>query len=283
MLGSHVTRSTGHPWRRAARTLAFYALVLAIMVPFLFVFYWMILSSFKGQVQNTAYPPVWFFKPTLDNYREVFLKNDILLFAKNSSIIAFGATSLGLILGLPAAYAIARYKMHGLGLAILIARVQPGISFLIPLFVIFLKLKMIDTYQALIITHLIVTMPIIVWMMISYFEDIPSELDDAARVDGCSPFGAFWRVALPLVRPGIAASAILAFIFSWNNFLFGLVLSSFRTKPLPVAVFNFMSYEEINWGGLTAAASLITLPVLFLVLLVQRHIVRGLTVGAVKG
>ncbi len=253
------------------------------MVPFLFVFYWMILSSFKSQVQNTAYPPVWFFKPTLDNYREVFLKNDILLFAKNSSIIAFGATGFGLLLGLPAAYAIARYKMHGLGLAILIARVQPGISFLIPLFVIFLKLKMIDTYQALIITHLIVTMPIIVWMMISYFEDIPSELDDAARVDGCSPFGAFWRVALPLVRPGIAASAILAFIFSWNNFLFGLVLSSFRTKPLPVAVFNFMSYEEINWGGLTAAASLITLPVLFLVLLVQRHIVRGLTVGAVKG
>ena len=283
MLGSHVTRSTGHPWRKALRTLAFYALVLAIMIPFLFVFYWMILSSFKSQVQNTAYPPVWFFKPTLDNYREVFLKNDILLFAKNSSIIAFGATGLGLLLGLPAAYAIARYKLHGLGLAILIARVQPGISFLIPLFVIFLKLKMIDTYQALIITHLIVTMPIIVWMMISYFEDIPTELDDAARVDGCSPFGAFWRVALPLVRPGIAASAILAFIFSWNNFLFGLVLSSFRTKPLPVAVFNFMSYEEINWGGLTAAASLITLPVLFLVLLVQRHIVRGLTVGAVKG
>ncbi len=283
MYGSHVTRSTGRPIRKWVENIAFYSLVIAIMVPFLFVFFWMILSSFKNQVQNTAYPPVWIFQPTLDNYRAVIEENDILTFAKNSFIIAFGATGLGLLLGLPAAYSIARYKQQGLGLAILIARIQPGISFLIPLFVIFLRLKLIDTYIALILTHLIVTMPIIVWMMISYFEDIPAELDDAAMVDGCSPYGAFWRVALPLTRPGIAASGILAFIFSWNNFLFSLVLSSFRTKTLPVAVFNFMSYEEINWGGLTAAATLITLPVLLLVLVAQRHIVRGLTIGAVKG
>jgi multiple sugar transport system permease protein len=283
MYGSHVTRSTGRPIRKWVENIAFYALVIAILAPFLFVFYWMILSSFKNQVQNTAYPPVWIFQPTLDNYRAVIEENDILTFAKNSFIIAFGATGLGLLLGLPAAYSIARYKQQGLGLAILIARIQPGISFLIPLFIIFLRLKLIDTYIALILTHLIVTMPIIVWMMISYFEDIPAELDDAAMVDGCSPYGAFWRVALPLTRPGIAASGILAFIFSWNNFLFSLVLSSFRTKTLPVAVFNFMSYEEINWGGLTAAATLITLPVLLLVLVAQRHIVRGLTIGAVKG
>ncbi len=283
MYSSHVTKSTGRPWRKALLNIAFYLLIIAIMVPFLFVFYWMILSSFKNQVQNTAYPPVWVFNPTLQNYRDVFAQNDIVKFAKNSFIVAFGATGLGLLLGLPAAYGIARYKQQGLGLAILVARVQPGISFLIPLFIIFLKIKLIDTYIALIITHLIVTMPIIVWMMISYFEDIPAELDDAARVDGCSPYGAFWRVALPLTRPGIAASGILAFIFSWNNFLFSLVLSSYRTKTLPVAVFNFMSYEQINWGGLTAAATLITLPVLLLVLLVQRQIVRGLTIGAVKG
>lgn len=283
MHSHHVTRRTGHPWRKRLHTAAFYLLVIAILVPFLFVFYWMILSSLKSQVQNTAYPPLWFFRPTLDNYVRVFRENDIVGFARNSFIIAAGATALGLALGLPAAYSIARYKQHGLGLAILIARVQPGISFLIPLFVIFLNLKMIDRYPSLIITHLIVTLPIIVWMMISYFEDVPADLDDAARVDGCSPYGAFWRVALPLTRPGIVASGILAFIFSWNNFLFSLVLSSYRTKTLPVAVFNFMSYEEINWGGLTAAATLITLPVLLLVLLVQRHIVRGLTIGAVKG
>lgn len=283
MQSHHVTRATGHPWRKRLRNAAFYLLVIAILAPFLFVFYWMILSSFKSQVQNTAYPPVWFFRPTLENYVRVFRENDIVGFARNSFIIAAGATALGLALGLPAAYSIARYRQQGLGLAILIARVQPGISFLIPLFVIFLKLKMIDRYPSLIITHLIVTLPIIVWMMISYFEDVPADLDDAARVDGCSPYGAFWRVALPLTRPGIVASGILAFIFSWNNFLFSLVLSSYRTKTLPVAVFNFMSYEEINWGGLTAAATLITLPVLLLVLAVQRHIVRGLTIGAVKG
>jgi multiple sugar transport system permease protein len=283
MVGQYVTRATGHPWRKALRTIFFYLIIILTLVPFLFVFFWMILSSFKSQVQNTAYPPVWVFTPTLTNYINVFRENDIVEFAKNSFIVAFGATAIGLLLGLPAAYSIARYKQQGLGLAILIARIQPGISFLIPLFVIFTKIKLIDTYLALILTHLIVTLPIIVWMMISYFEDIPAELEDSALVDGCNTYSAFWRIALPLTRPGIAASAILAFIFSWNNFLFSLVLSSYRTKTLPVAVFNFMSYEEINWGGLTAAATLITLPVLLLVLLVQRHIVRGLTIGAVKG
>ncbi len=283
MVSQHVNRTTGHPWRKALYTTAFYLVVILTLVPFLFVFFWMILSSFKSQVLNTAYPPVWFFVPTLENYQKVFQENAIVTFAKNSFIVAFGATGLGLLLGLPAAFSIARYKQQGLGLAILIARIQPGISFLLPLFVIFTRVKLIDTYIALILTHLIVTLPIIVWMMISYFEDIPSELEDSALVDGCNVYSAFWRIALPLTRPGIAASAILAFIFSWNNFLFSLVLSSYRTKTLPVAVFNFMSYEEINWGGLTAAATLITLPVLLLVLLVQRHIVRGLTIGAVKG
>src|SRR5574341_58468 len=132
-------------------------------------------------------------------------------------------------------------------------------------------------------THLIVALPLVLWVMIGFFEDVPGELIEAARIDGCSHFSAFLRVALPLVKPGIVATAILGFIFSWNNFLFSLIIAGFKTRTLPIAVYNFLSYEEINWGGLTAAATIITLPVLILSLFIQKHIVRGLTLGALKG
>jgi multiple sugar transport system permease protein len=246
----------------------------------------MIINSFKTLVDAQAWPPKFFgFTPTLDNYRALFQdpSNPFLDFTINSLIIATGATVLGLLLGLPAAYSIARYKQNGLGLAILTARIMPGISFLVPLYIIFSRLGMIDTYASLIISHLIVTMPIIVWLMVGFFEDLPRELEEAARVDGAGIVGTFVRISLPLSKAGIVASAILAFIFSWNNFMFSLVLTSVNTKTLPVAVFNFMGYSSINYGAISAAAALITLPVIVLVLFVQRHIVQGLTAGGIKG
>jgi multiple sugar transport system permease protein len=260
-----------------------YLLLVLILLPFLFPLAWMLLSSLKTQVQNTAYPPVWVFTPTLNNYREVFIKNPFFTFTLNSLIVAAGSTGLALVLGLPGAYAVARFKQTGIALAILTARMAPGIAYLIPWFILFTKLKMIDTYLALILTHLIVALPLVLWVMIGFFEDVPGELIEAARIDGCSNFSAFVRVALPLVKPGIVATAILAFIFSWNNFLFSLIIAGFKTRTLPIAVYNFLSYEEINWGGLTAAATIITLPVLILSLFIQKHIVRGLTFGALKG
>jgi multiple sugar transport system permease protein len=260
-----------------------YVLLVVILIPFLFPLFWMLLSSLKTQVQNTAYPPVWMFTPTLGNYREVFLKNPFLVFTFNSLVVAAGSTGLALILGLPGSYAIARYKRTGIALAILTARMAPGIAYLIPWFILFTKLKMIDSYTALILTHLIVALPLVLWVMIGFFEDVPGELIEAARIDGCSNFSAFLRVAIPLVKPGIVATAILSFIFSWNNFLFSLIIAGFKTRTLPIAVYNFLSYEEINWGGLTAAATIITLPVLVLSLFIQKHIVRGLTFGALKG
>jgi len=260
-----------------------YALIVLLLVPFLFPLAWMLLSSLKTQVENTAYPPVWVFTPTLDNYREVFQKNPFFTFAWNSLVVAAGSTGLALGLGLPGAYAIARFKRTGIALAILTARMAPGIGDLIPWFILFTKAKLIDTYTALILTHLIVALPLVLWVMIGFFEDVPGELIEAARIDGCSHWGAFARVAIPLAKPGIVATGILAFIFSWNNFLFSLIVAGFKTRTLPIAVYNFLSYEEINWGGLTAAATVITLPVLLLALLVQKHIVRGLTLGAMKG
>ena len=140
-----------------------------------------------------------------------------------------------------------------------------------------------STFIALILTHMLVGLPFIVWVMIPFFEAIPRELDEAARVDGCSIPSAFARVILPLSGPGIVSASILAFIFSWNNFMFSIVLATNRTKTLPVAIYNFISYAQIDWGGLMAAAVVITVPVLVLALVTQRFIVRGLTAGAVKG
>ncbi len=264
-------------------TAGFYALAVLFMLPTVFVFYWMITLSLKPQVEATAYPPSFFrFSVTTRGYREVFTKYPFLLYTWNSLVVALGSTALGLAVGLPAAYSIARWRQRGLALAILVARIIPGISYLIPWYVFFRQLRMVDTYGALILTHLIVSLPIVIWVMIGFFEDVPVELEDAALIDGCSYYGSFWRVALPLVRPGIVATGILAFVFSWNNFLFSVILAGRETRTLPIAVFNMISYEEINWGTLAAAATLITLPVLVLALVVQRHIVTGLTFGAVK-
>ena len=270
-------------WRRTGESAWTYLLLAAILLPFLFPLAWMFLSSLKTQVENTAFPPVWIFRPTLENYREVFIRNPFFTFTINSLAVAAGSTGLALVLGLPGAYAVARFRRTGIALAILTARMAPGIAYLIPWFILFTKAKMIDTYTALILTHLIVALPLVLWVMIGFFEDVPGELIEAARIDGCSNFSAFLRVALPLVKPGIVATAILAFIFSWNNFLFSLIIAGFKTRTLPIAVYSFLSYEEINWGGLTAAATIITLPVLILSLFIQKHIVRGLTLGALKG
>jgi len=264
--------------------IAFYAAVVLVMLPTVFVFYWMITLSLKPQVDATAYPPHFFwFKVTFKGYVDVFAKNPFLLYTWNSLVVATGCTVLGLIVGLPCAYSIAHWRQSGLALVVLAARIIPGISYLIPWYILFRNLKMVDTYQALILTHLVVGLPIVIWVMIGFFEDIPTELREAALIDGCNDYGAFLRVAVPLVKPGVVATGILSFIFSWNNFLFSVILAGRNTRTLPIAVFNMIGYEEINWGPLAAAATMITLPVIILTLIIQRHIVTGLTFGAVKG
>ena len=267
-----------------SRQVLSWSLLLLIMLPTIFIFYWMITLSLKTQVEAMAFPPVFIpTQITFDGYMEVFARSAFVKYTVNSLIIAIGSTGLGLILGVPAAFSIARWRLHRLALVVLVTRMTPGISYLVPWFIMFRSLGLTDTFITLILTHLIVGLPIIIWLMISYFEDLSAELYDASLVDGCSIYGTLWRVALPLVKPGIVVAAILAFIFSWNNFLFAVVLAGPETRTLPVAVYNIMSYEEIIWNRLAAAAVLITLPVLILTFLIQRHIVSGLTFGAVKG
>ncbi len=272
-----------HPVIVALRAIASYVLLVLLWFPFFFVFAWMLMGAFKNQIQNTAIPPLLFFTPTLANFETVFNNNPMWQFLLNSAVVGVGSTLLGLIFGLPAAYAIARYKQQRLATAILVARIMPGISYLIPWFIMFSQLKLVGSYFALIMAHLIITLPMTIWLMIGFFEDIPRELDEAALIDGCNPFQAFMQISLPLTLPGISASAILSFIYSWNNFMFSLVLANQETRTLPVAVFSFISYTQVDWGGLNAAATIITLPVLIMILFVQKQMVRGLTLGSVKG
>lgn len=276
--GAHARRS----WCKLLTSVLLYAAVILVIAPFMFVFLWMLLSSFKTGVQQTAYPPIFIFKPTLNNYFEVFQRVPFVSYAVNSVIVSVSATLLGLVFGLPAAYSIARWKQSRLAVAILVSRMVPWISFLLPWYLLFSAFGMVDTYPALILTHLIITMPMIIWLMIAFFEDVPTELEDAALIDGCSRLVVLLRIAAPLASPGIVASSILVVIYSWNNFIFSLILAGRKTMTLPVAVYGFMSYQEMNWGGITAAATLITLPVLVLAFVIQRHLIKGLALGGVK-
>ena len=263
----------------AALAIGGWLIVGGFMLPFL----WMVLGSFKTTVDFLSYPPTFLFAPTADNYREVFADNAFLRYVINSLIVAAGATGVGLVLGIPAAYALARWRRTAMGVLLLAARMAPGIAFLIPLFVLFLELHLVGSYASLIASHLIFTLPLTVWMMVGFIEALPPELEQAALIDGCSIPGLLVRIVVPLTAQGIAATAILAFIASWNNFLFALVLANESTKTLPVAVLGYIGYNSIQWGTLMAAASIITLPVLVLALCVQRYIVRGLVAGAVTG
>lgn len=264
------------------KEIGYFVLVAVIIIPFLFPFFWMMISSVKTQADITRVPPVWKFTPTSTHYKSVFEQHDFAQYIFNSGIIAVGSTIFSLILGLPAAYSIARFKQNKLALAILVARIIPGITFLIPWFMLFSRLRMVDTYTSMILAHMLVGLPFIIWVMTPFFEGLPVELEQAAMIDGASRQGAFFRVLLPLTGPGVITSSILSFVFSWNNFMFGVVLTGARTKTLPVAVFNFMAYSEINWGGLMAAAVVITLPVIVIALVAQKYIIQGLTAGAVK-
>jgi len=258
--------------------------VIMLVSPAALVFLWMLSLSLKNELDNTAYPPVFIpDPPVIDNFVAVFERNDFLRYAMNSVIVSVSATGLAIMLGVPAGYGIAKMKATKAAVVILLARITPGLSYLIPLFLLFQWVGLTGTLAPIVITHLVITVPIVVWIMMGFFEGLPSELEEAALVDGATIWQAFRHVAMPLARPGITVATILAFIFSWNNFVFAMVLAGRETRTLPVAVNNMLTFEQISWGPLSAAALLVTLPVLLLTLIAQRQIVAGLTAGGVKG
>ncbi|WP_265286718.1 carbohydrate ABC transporter permease [Verminephrobacter eiseniae] len=244
---------------------------------------WMLLSSFKPSAQVTAYPPRLWFGPTLENYRTLFASTPFLRYTWNSTVITAGSTAIGLLLGTAAAFAVSWTRITWPATVTLLARMAPGTLFLLPWYVMFREAGMVGSYWALILTHAAITMPIVIWVLLPFFDGIPRSMLESAQVDGCSVPRILWRIALPLVLPGVVVVSILAFVFSWNYFLFALVLSNSETRTLIAASFNFIGEGAANWGALMAAATLIALPPLVLAFIVQRRLVSGLATGAVKG
>jgi multiple sugar transport system permease protein len=279
---------TRRPAARRRRPVRFYpvfrvvALVLVVLL-FIAPLVWMLMSSLKTNVDIYDPAKTLLFTPTLDNYANVLSRNNYFVFIFNSFWVALCSTVLSLILGVPAAYAMSRFTMHRSAMVVLMARIIPGVSLLVPWYFIFANLRMVGGFGVLILSHMFVALPLIVYIMISFFDSMPLELEEQAQVDGLTPIGAFARITLPLSVPGLATAGILSFIFSWNNFMFALVLSGANTKTLPVAIFNFVSYASIDWGSLMSAAVVVTVPIMVIALFTQKYIVSGLTAGATKG
>ena len=265
---------------------AFYVAVIingAIMV---FPIFWIVLTSFKTQLQAFSEIPIYLFWPRLDNYIAAISRKNLLFFLKNSFVIAFSTTVLTSFIGSLAAYGFTRFKFRGRvpgAFGLLVIRMFPPFCFVLPLFLAAQILKLVDTHLMMVLSYTTFALPFIVWLMISFFKEVPTELDDAAMIDGCSRPGVFARVVLPLVAPGLAATAILTFVYCWNEFLFALILTRVNAKTAPVIVSEFIGYRGLEWGPMTAVGTLITAPVLVIAVIMQKYLIRGLTMGAVKG
>jgi multiple sugar transport system permease protein len=271
--------------RRKSRAYPIFRVVVLTMTVVLFIapLMWMLVASFKTNVDIYDSGKTFFFTPTLDNYSNVLGRNNYFDFIFNSFWVALWSTVLSLILGVPAAYAMSRFSMGRSAMVVLMARIIPGVSLLVPWYFIFANMRLVGGFGVLILSHMFVALPLIVYIMMSFFDSMTTELEDAAQVDGLTAIGAFMRITLPLSAGGLATAGILSFIFSWNNFMFALVLAGANTKTLPVAIFNFVSYASIDWGGLMSASVVVTVPIMVIALFTQKYIVAGLTAGATKG
>lgn len=278
-------------WGKVISTVLVFVYLLWVVFPAV----WMLGMSFKNPKDVMASPPKFIFQPTLENYEQLFLGKQFSTYTvvrpdfprglKNSFIIASGATLLSMVTGTLCAYALARFRFpqrESLAFTILSFRFAPGLGTLLPMYWIYRKLQLYDTYPGLIIVMQMVSLPLLVWVIRSYIESVPVDLEQAALVDGYSWFGAFRKILLPLIAPGIAATAVISFIFCWNNFTYGLILAGRKTMSLTVATMQLVSYEQVLWGQMAAAGIVTILPGMILILLVQRWVVRGLTFGAVK-
>ncbi|MFE0689834.1 carbohydrate ABC transporter permease [Streptomyces xiamenensis] len=257
--------------------------VIAVSLIFALPIVWMFAAAFKTNVQVTDPGVGLIFSPTLENFRNVLEDGEILRSLRNSLIVGGVSTALSALIAVPAAWAVGRFRMHRTGSLVLVARIVPAVSLLVPWYYLFAQAGLVGSYTVLILSHMFVSVPLILWIMIGFFEGLPVELEEAARTDGLTAFGAFWRIALPLAAPGTATASLLAFVSSWNNFMFALIFADETTQTAPVTLFNFISYASTDWGGLMAVATLMTVPVVIAALIGQKYLVAGLTAGATKG
>jgi len=274
-----------HRLKRRVENAAVTIAVLIVLLICVFPILMMLMTALKTPNDSVAIPPVWFFKPTLENFKEVFTLYPLWKYLSNSLICASASTAIALFIGTPAAYSLARFQFksrENLAVWILSTRMAPPIAAVIPFFILLRIIRLLDTRIGLIIIYVAVSLPFVVWIMRGFFEDLPRELEESAMVDGCSRYGAMFRIAFPLSAPGITASAILVFMFNWNEFLFGLLLTGRRARTMPVAVPLFMKEFGIQWGYMAASAITMIVPLFIFTLFIQRYLVRGLTMGAIK-
>ncbi|MDQ6433846.1 carbohydrate ABC transporter permease [Mesorhizobium sp. LHD-90] len=259
-----------------------------VVVVCLFPFWWMALSSVKTLRELYTIPPIWWPEaPTWDNYRKVLFESNIPRYFLNSLVISIGATALALVLAVFASYGFARFNFRGKPLLqsfVLVGQLLPTAAIIVPLFITLRVLGLVNTYWGLILVYMIITLPLSVWMLTSYFKAIPVELEEAAIIDGASRLGCLLRITLPLSLPGIVSVLVYAFVTTWNEFIFALCFATDSSvKTLPIGLAEFSTEFNTDWGAVMAASVVMTLPIALLFLSMQRLFIGGLTAGATKG
>jgi len=249
-----------------------------------FPIYWMLSSALKIEVSMFTIPPTWFFKPSLQNYKNLQKAFGIGKYIKNSVIAAGSSTLIAIIFGSMAGYGLSRGKIPGkkhIAFWMITTRMAPIVGVIVPLYILFKTFHMVGKLPALIIAYTTFNLPFAVWLMKAFFDDLPREMEEAAQVDGCSKIRAFFNIALPLVKPGLVAVATLCFMFAWNDYGFAVVFTSGATQTLPVATARLMTEYGIVWGQVMTLGTILLSPVLVIGIMIRKHLVRGLTFGAV--
>ncbi|HEY9621729.1 MAG TPA: carbohydrate ABC transporter permease [Crinalium sp.] len=250
-----------------------------------FPIFWMVLTSFKTEVEAVALPPKLFFQPTLENYVTIQERADYLTFAWNSVAVSVGSTIIALLLAIPAAYAMAFFptkRTKGTLLWMLSTKMLPPVGVLVPIYLLFRDSHLLDTRIGLMLIYTLINLPIVVWMIYTFFKDVPKDILEAGRMDGASPKQEVFHVLLPLSLPGIASTALLAIILSWNEAFWSLNLTTTNAAPLTTFIASFSSPQGLFWAQLSAASTLAIAPILIFGWLSQKQLVQGLTFGAVK-
>ncbi len=270
-------------WRPERRAILYIGLVV-ISVVILFPIIWIFITSVKPTIDMPAYPPKFIFHPTGEHYARAFTRSGFLGSFIDSSVISVIVMLLSISLGSMCAYALARFNVGGKNFRfwILSQRMFPPVAMILPLYILMRRLHILDTYAALIITYTVVNLPFTVWLMRGFIMDVPKEMDEAAFIDGCSVWGVFRRIILPVVRPGLVAAAIFAFISSWNEFLFALILAGGNVKTVPLVASEVITDKEVLWGPMSAIGAMTAVPIILFTFFVQKYIVRGMSYGAIK-
>ena len=265
----------------ASMNLVTAVIVLICLLPML----WLMVSSFKPSALVSAIPPVMVFKPTLENFVHVIHTASFMKGYLNSLIVASGTSVVSIYLGITAGFALARIQTgwgHAMGAWIIIIRMVPPILFVLPLYNMYRTAGLLDTYTGLIIANLTITVPFVTWLMMGFFKGVPMEIEESSRIDGCGIVRTMVSVSIPIVKPGIVTCIIFTFIMSWNEYLYALILTGRRTITAPILVQSFVAYDGVQWGNITAAGLLVTLPILIISVFAQKGLVQGLTVGSIK-